>query len=78
VSDDFANRDPLSQAEERLLSHVHALREQPPEPGDELLESVMSAVRWQIVFRPYLAAVGALASAVGAGVTVSLAGPKRR
>lgn len=73
-----AGTDPLSPAEERLLAHVRTLQEQPPEPDDELLDSVLRAARWQLVLRPYLVAMGALASAFGIGVSVSLAAPRRR
>jgi hypothetical protein len=77
VSAGFDN-EPLPPAEERLLAHVHALRDHPPKAGDELLESVLRTARWQVVLRPYLAAAGELASAFGSGISASFAGPRSR
>jgi hypothetical protein len=75
VSDDLHN-DAATPAEERLLTHLEDLRRHPPEPVAELATLVVRSARWQLVARPYLLAVGALAMSVAEGTRVA-AGARR-
>jgi hypothetical protein len=57
-------------AEQRLLAHLEALREYPPEPDEQLVAAVIDTVRWQAAVRPYLSAAGVLATAFATGAAV--------
>jgi hypothetical protein len=57
-------------AEQRLLAHLEGLREHPPEADERLVAAVIGTVRWQAAVRPYLSAVGVLATAFATGATV--------
>lgn len=57
-------------AEQRLLTHLEALREHPPETDEQLVAAVIGTVRWQAAVRPYLSTVGVLATAFATGATV--------
>jgi hypothetical protein len=57
-------------AERRLLAHLEMLREHPPESDEPLVAAVIDTVRWQAAVRPYLSAVGVLATAMATGATV--------
>lgn len=56
--------------EQRLLAHLEALREHPPESDERLVAAVIATVRWQAAVRPYLSAAGVLATAFATGATV--------
>jgi hypothetical protein len=59
-------------AEQRLLAYLDGLRAHPPRPQANLVAAVMRTARWQAPARPYLAAMGSMAGAFGAGMTVLL------
>jgi hypothetical protein len=67
---DGSNGDSETPAEQRLLVYLDGLREHPPQPRANLVAAVMRTARWQAAARPYLAAIGSLGGAVGAGVSV--------
>jgi hypothetical protein len=71
VSDDLHD-DAATPAEERLLAHLEDLRRHPPEPVAELAAIVVRSARWQLVARPYLLAVGALAMSMAEGTRVGM------
>jgi hypothetical protein len=54
-----------SPAENRLLQHLHALRDDAPEPGAPLAAAVIRGVRWQGAVRPFGQAAGMLIGAMG-------------
>ena len=54
-----------SSAEERLLRHLGALSEHPPEPDSTLAAAVVRTVRWQATVRPFAQAAGRLVGAIG-------------
>jgi hypothetical protein len=60
--------DHLSPAEERLLQHVSALRENAPEPSSALAAAVIRSARWQGAVRPFAQAAGMLIGAMGDSV----------
>jgi hypothetical protein len=64
-------------AEQRLLDHLGGLRDHPPEADEQLVNAVMSTVRWQAAVRPYLSAVGVFATAF-AGYATGLMGTEER
>jgi hypothetical protein len=66
--------DGLSPAEDRLLRHLHALRDNPPEPGASLATAVVRSARWQQAVRPFAQAAGMLIGAFGDSVRI-MAGP---
>jgi hypothetical protein len=71
VSDDL-HGDAATPAEERLLTHLDDLRRHPPEPVAELASIIVRSARWQLVTRPYLLAVGALAVSVAEAARVGM------
>jgi hypothetical protein len=62
--------DGLSPAEDRLLQHLHALREHAPEPGPLLAAAVIRRARWQGGIRPFAQAAGTLIAAMGDSVAM--------
>jgi len=62
--------DGLSPAEDRLLQHLHALRDHPLEPGAPLAAAVIRGARWQRAVRPFAQAAGMLIGAVGDSVRI--------
>jgi hypothetical protein len=65
-----AGAEGLSPAEERLLQHLHALRDDAPQPGAPLAASVVRGARWQGAVRPFAQAAGMLIGAVGDAVRI--------
>ena len=61
--------EPLSAAEERLLAYLLLLRVEAQEAGAPGAQSVMRTVRWQLMIRSVVRAVGDLAAAIADGVT---------
>jgi hypothetical protein len=57
--------DRPSAAQERLLQHLHALREDAPEPAARLPAVVMRTARWQVEVRPFAQAAGRLIAGIG-------------
>ena len=66
--------DGLSPAEDRLLQHLHALRDDAPEPDALLAAAVVRTARWQGAVRPFAQAAGMLIGALGDSVRI-MAGP---
>jgi len=62
-------------AERRLLRWIAELPA--PEPTRDLVAAVVRSARWQRSVRPYLAAIGMLADAAGAGARALLERPRR-
>jgi len=69
--------EPLTPAQERVQEHLGVLREDPPQPGRELVPSTVSRARWQRALRTPLQALGHLLSAMVDGVSL-IAGSGRR
>ncbi|MFL5839292.1 MAG: hypothetical protein ACJ77Z_02440 [Thermoleophilaceae bacterium] len=57
--------DGLSPAEDRLLQHLEALRDDAPEPGAPLAAAVIRRARWQGTVRPFAQSAGILIGAMG-------------
>jgi hypothetical protein len=62
--------EPLTPAEQRLLSLLVLLRTDAVRTDFALVRRLMTSVRWQRAVREVLTAVGSLAAAVADGVTM--------
>jgi hypothetical protein len=60
----------LSLPEERLLQHLHALREDAPDPPTPLAAAVIRSARWQAAVRPFAQAAGMLIGGMGESVRI--------
>jgi hypothetical protein len=66
--------DGASAAEERLLHHLYALREDAPEPAAPLPAAVMRTARWQAAVRPFAQTAGRLIAGMGDAARVMAGG----
>ena len=62
--------EPLSAAEERLLAYLLLLRADAHAAAEPGTQAVMRTVRWQLMIRNVVRAVGELAAALADGVSV--------
>ncbi len=69
--------EPISPAHERVQGYLGLLREEPPQPGRELVPATVRRARWQRALRTPLRALGNLLSAMAGGVAL-IAGSRRR
>jgi hypothetical protein len=67
-----AGPDAASPAEERLLRHLQALREHPPDPATALTDVVLRTARWQAAVRPFALAAGRLVGGMGDSARIML------
>lgn len=75
---DELDMDPETPAEQRLLAYLEGLRDHPPQASGDLVAAVVRTARWQAVARPYLSALGTIAGALGAGVSMLMGTRGRR
>jgi hypothetical protein len=68
----------MTPAENRLQEHLGLLREQPPEPSQDLTVRVMRTARWQRAARRPMLLAAELAGAVLDGVSLLLGRRPRR
>lgn len=68
----------MSEADDRVSEYLRELREEPPAPATGLTRQVVRAARWQQAVRRPAKAVGALAAALGDGLTLVLGLRRRR
>ncbi|MGI8595275.1 MAG: hypothetical protein ACR2ML_13100 [Solirubrobacteraceae bacterium] len=69
--------EPLTPAQERVEGYLGLLREEPPQPGRELVPATVRRARWQLALRTPLRALGHLLTAMADGVAL-IAGSRRR
>lgn len=70
--------EPLSLAEQRLVSLLALLRSDLVRSRPALVGAIMRRVRWQGLIRELLGAVGTVASSLAHGVTLLLGRPRSR
>ena len=74
MNDERRHDEELTPAERRLAGLLGLVRAQPA-PGDpELTRSVMRTVRWQVLVRGALGAIGSVGATVGEGLSLLLRG----
>ena len=66
--------DGASAAEERLLQHLYALRQDAPEPAAPLPGVVMRTARWQAAVRPFAQTAGRLIAGMADAARVMAGG----
>ena len=67
----MSDEAPPTSAEQRLQQHLLVLREDPPQPGMELVRAVVRQARWQRAVRGSLRAFGRLLSATVGGLALA-------